>query len=195
MCTSPSTPGMISTKAPNVTTLVAFVVSLEHLLPRVGLGLLEPERDPLALAVDVEHLDLDVLADLEHLGRVVDVRPGALGDMDQAVHPVEVDEGAEVDDVRELAIDHVAGVEPVEDLLSLLLALVLEDGAAREHDVVARAVELDHLAAQLLPEVLVEVLHAADVDERRRQEPAYPEVEDEAALDDLDDAAVHRLAL
>ena len=86
------------------------------------------------------------------------------------------------------------GLKLVEDRLAHLLALVLEDGAAREHDVVARAVELDHLAAELLAEELVEVLDAADVDERRRQEAAHAEVEDQAALDDLDHLAVHRLA-
>src|SRR6185312_15672654 len=47
--------------------LVALVVGLEHLLPRVALRLLQTERDPLALAVDVEHLDFHVLTDLEHL--------------------------------------------------------------------------------------------------------------------------------
>jgi hypothetical protein len=47
------------------------------------------------------------LADVEHLGRVVHVAPAELGDVDQAVHPVEVDERAEVDDVRDLALDHV----------------------------------------------------------------------------------------
>ena len=125
---------------------------------------------------------------------MVDVRPRELGDVDQAVHAVEVDERAEVDDVRDLALDDVAGLEPVEDLLALLLALLFEHGAAREHDVVARAVELDHLAAELLAEELVEILDAADVDERRRQEAADAEVEDQAALDDLDHAAVDRLA-
>ena len=172
---------------------VALAIAVEHLLPRVGLRLLEAQRDSLPLTVDVEHLDVDGLADLEHLGRVVDVRPGELRDVDQAVHPVEVDERAEVDDVGDRPLDDVARVEPVEDRLAHLLALVLEDGAAREDDVVPRAVELDHLAAELLAEELVEVLDAADVDERRRQEAADAEVEDQAALDDLDDAAVHRL--
>ena len=117
-----------------------------------------------------------------------------LGDVDEAVHPVEVDERAEVDDVRDLTLDDVAGAQPVEDRLAHLLALVLEDGAAGEHDVVARAVELDDLAAELLAEELVEVLDAPDVDERRRKEAAYAEVEDETALDDLDHLAVHGLA-
>ncbi len=86
------------------------------------------------------------------------------------------------------------GAQAVEDRLSHLLALVLEDGAARENDVVPRAVELDDLAAKLLPEELVEVLHAPDVDERGGEKSAYPEVEDETALDDLDHLAVDRLA-
>src|SRR3954452_11838943 len=113
--------------------------------------------------------------------------------MDQAVHAVEVDERAEVDDVRDLPLDDVARVEPVEDRLAHLLALVLEDGAAREDDVVARPVELDHLAAELLAEEVVEVLDAPDVDQRGRQEAAHPEVEDQAALDHLDHAAVDGL--
>ena len=45
-----------------------------------------------------------------------------------------------------------------------------------------------------LREELVEVLDAADVDERRRQEAADAEVEDETALDDLDHPAVDGLA-
>ena len=125
---------------------------------------------------------------------MVDVRPRQLGDVDQAVDAVEVHERAEVDDVRDLALDDEAGLQAVEDLLALLLALLLEHGAARQHDVVARAVELDDLALDLRVQVLVEVRHAADVDERGGQEAAHPEVDDEAALDDLDDRALDRLA-
>src|SRR5262245_63463741 len=124
---------------------------------------------------------------------MVDVAPRELGDVDQTVHAVEVDERAEVDDVRDLALDDVAGVEPVEDRLAHLLALVLEDGAAGEDDVVARAVQLDHLAAELLAEELVQVLDAPDVDERRGEEAADAEIEDQAALDDLDHLAVDGL--
>ncbi len=125
---------------------------------------------------------------------MVDVRPRKLGDVDQAVDPVEVDERAEVDDVRDLALDDEARLQAVEDLLAVLLALLLEHRAAREHDVVARAVELDHLALDLRAHVLVEVRHAADVDERGGQEAAHAEVDDQAALDDLDHGALDRLA-
>ena len=114
--------------------------------------------------------------------------------MDEAVDAVEVDEGAEVDDVGDGALDDVADVELVDDLLTDLLALLFEDGAARQHDVVAVAVHLDDAAVELLADVLGKVLHAADVDQRGGQEAAHAEVEDEAALDDLDDRALHRRA-
>src|SRR3954447_17383531 len=174
--------------------LVADVVGVDDPLPRVLLGLLEAQGDALAVAVDVEHLDLDLLADLEHLARVVDVRPRELGDVDEAVDAVEVDEGAEVDDVGDLALDDVARVQAVEDALAVLAALLLEHRAAREHDVVARPVELDDLALDLLRHVLVEVGYAPDVDERGGQEAAHPEVDDQATLDDLHDRRDDRLA-
>ena len=201
MWTRPSTPGRISTKAPKATTLVTVPSSTSPgrwvLITRChgsSWVCLRPRRDPLAVAVDVEHFDPHRVADRDDFGGMVDVAPGKLGDVDQAVDPVEVDEGAEVDDVGDLAFDHLAGLEAAEDLLADLLALLLEHRAAREDDVVAAAVELDHFALERLAHELIEVVDAADVDQRGGQEAAHPEVEDEAALDDLDDAAFDRFA-
>ena len=125
---------------------------------------------------------------------MVDVRPRQLGDVNEAVDPVEVDERAEVDDVGDRALDDLAGLQPVEDPLAILLALLLEHGATRQHDVVAATVELDHLALDRLAHVLVEIGHAADVDQRRGQEAAHAEVDDQPALDDLDHGALDGLA-
>ena len=139
-------------------------------------------------------LTLHLLADLEHLGRVVDVAPRELGDVDQAVDAVEVHERAELDDVGDDALDHLAGLELVEDLLAHLAPLVLEHRAPGEHHVVPVPVQLDDLALELAAEELVEVLDPADVHQRGGQEPAHAEVEDQAALDDLDDRALDVLA-
>ena len=64
---------------------------------------------------------------------------------------------------------------------------LLEQRAAREHDVVAVLVELEDLRLDLLAEVRREVADAAELDERGREEAAEADVDDEAALDDLDD--------
>src|SRR3954468_15604959 len=120
--------------------------------------------------------------------------PGKLSDVDQAVDPVEIDEGAEVDDVGDLALDNHPGLQPPEDLLADLLALLLQDRAPREHHVVAAAVGLDDLALERLALELVQVVDAPDVDERCGQEAAHAQVEDQPALDDLDHDPLDRLA-
>ena len=73
-------------------------VGAGEVAPRIFLSRLERQRNPLAIHVDVEHLDGDLVAHLDDLGRMVDVLPGQLGDVHQAVDAAEVDECAEVDD-------------------------------------------------------------------------------------------------
>src|SRR3954453_855631 len=158
-------------------------------LPRVFLGRLERQRDPLAVHVDVEDLDGDLLADLDDLARVVDVLPGQLGDVDQAVDATEVDEGAEVDDRGDDALADLPLLELGEEVLSHLALGLLEPGAAGEHDVVAVLVELDDLRLELLADERLEIADAAHLDQRCREEAAQTDVEDEATLDDLDDGA------
>ena len=80
---------------------LADPVGVGELLPRVGLGGLERQADALPVEVDVEHLHLDLVADLHDRRGVVDVLPRQLGHVDEAVHAAEVDEGAEVDDRRD----------------------------------------------------------------------------------------------
>src|SRR5690606_31308683 len=69
-----------------------------EVLPRVLLRRLERQGDALAVHVDVQDLDRDLVADLDDLGRVVDVLPGQLGDVDETVDAAQVHEGTEVDD-------------------------------------------------------------------------------------------------
>ena len=168
---------------------LADLVGPGELLPRVFLRRLERQRDALAVHVDVEHLDGDLLADLDDLGRVVDVLPGQLGDVHQAVDAAEVDERAEVDDRGDDAVADLALLQLVEEVSAHLGLGLLEPGAAGQHHVVAVLVQLDDLGLELLADVRLEVADAAHLDQRGGQEAAQADVEDEAALDDLDDGA------
>ena len=76
------------------------------------------------------------------------------------------------------------------------LALLLEHGAARHHDVPAALVELDDLDLDRLAEQRVDVLHLAQRDLRAGQERLDPvEIDDHAALDLADQLALDQLAL
>src|SRR5690606_40294142 len=60
--------------------LVALLVDGREGLPRVGRDLLDAQRDAATLLVHVQHHDLELVADLHHLGRVdVLVGPVHLG--------------------------------------------------------------------------------------------------------------------
>src|SRR5690606_33872415 len=91
--------------------LVALLVDRGERFPRIGARLLDAERDAATLFVDVEHHDLDLVADLDDLGRIdVLVGPVHLGHVHEALDArLELDEAAVVGDVRDLAEDARAG--------------------------------------------------------------------------------------
>ncbi len=184
------------TKAPNGHQLgdpavdeLAHPMVAGELLPRVLLGGLEREADALAVEVDLEDLHLDLVADLHDRAGVVDVLPRQLGHVDEPVHAAEVDERTEVDHRRDGALADLARLEVGEEVLALLLLGLLQPGPAGQHHVVAVLVELDDLGLEAAADVGLQVADPAQLDQRRRQEAPQADVEDQAALDDLDDRA------
>jgi len=107
----------------------------------------------------------------------------------QAVHAAQVDERAEVDDRRHDALADLAPAQRVEEGVAHLGLGLLEPGAAGQHHVVAVLVQLDDLGFDLPADVRLQVADPAHLHQRRRQEAAQPDVQDQAALDDLDDGA------
>ena len=79
-------------------------------LPRIRLGLLEAERNPALLLVDLEHLHVDFLRSGDDLARVhVLLGPAHLGDVDEALDArLELDERAIFGDVGDAAAEHAA---------------------------------------------------------------------------------------
>src|SRR2546429_94696 len=177
--------------------LIAAVVILSELLPRVRLALLEAERYAAALLVHVEHHHLDFLAGVHHF-RGVDVLVGPvhLRDVHQSLDPVlDLDEGAVVGDVGDLA-EH-AGVRRVapRDVLPRIGAELLESQAHPR----ALAVELEDAHLDLVAHLhdlggVLDALpgHVGDV-----QQPIDPAEIDEGAVigEVLDRAAHHRAFL
>ena len=169
---------------------LADLVALGELLPGILLGGLEREADALAAAIDVEHLHLELVADGDDRAGVVDVLPGELRDVDQPVHAAEVHEGAEVDDAGHHARTDLAGPQVVEEVLALLLLGLFEPGTAGQHDVVAVPVQLDDLCLDGGVHVGLQVAHPAQLHEGGGEESTQADVDDQAALDDLDHGAV-----
>src|SRR6202040_48157 len=153
-------------------------------LPRVVEQLLHAERDAVGLVVDLDDLDLHLLADVEHLGGVIDAPPGDVGDVQQAVDAAEIDEGAVIGDVLDHAVDDLALFEVLHQLLALLGAGLFQHGPARHHDVAAAAIHFQDLERLLVVHQRGHVANRPDIDLRARQEGHRAvEIDGEAALD------------
>src|SRR2546427_9847430 len=127
-----------------------------HVLPGVRLQLLQAEADALALPVDVEDLDLDLLPDVHHLGRVRHAAIAHVRDVEQSVHAAQIDEGAEVGDVLDDALPHLTDLQLFHEDVALGLTLGFEQHATAHHDVAASLVQLDDLELEALTQELVE---------------------------------------
>ena len=114
----------------------------------------------------------------------------------QAVDAAEVDERTVVGDVLDDAVDDLAFLEILHQFLALFGAGLFQNRAARHHDVAAAAIHLEDLERLRIVHQRCDVADRADIDLAARQERHRAvEVDGEAALDLVEDDAVHLLVV
>src|SRR5688500_4467735 len=114
--------------------------------------------------------------------------------MQQSIDTAEIDECTEVGDVLDDAFAHLILLELLHQLLALSSSLGFKNHSAGDDNVSAPLVQLDDLELELLAEQLVDVRDATQGDLRAGEERVDThEVDDDAALDLLDERALDRL--
>jgi hypothetical protein len=164
--------------------------------PRILAELLQAERNAVLLLVELQDLGGQLLTDLNDLARMAHAPPGEIGDVEQAIDAAQIDESAVIGDVLDHAIDDRAFAQRLEQLGALLAHARLDHGAARQHHVVALAVEFDDLELERLALVGGGVLDRPRVHQRARQECADAVGHDgQAALDLAGNRAADQFAV
>ena len=103
-----------------------------------------PEGDPLGLPFHAQHLDGDLLALTDDLGRVGDARPRHLGDVEEPLHAgAEIDEGAEVEHRGHAPLDDRARNDRLTNLVGSRLLLLFLQRAPRHHEIPPALLVLD----------------------------------------------------
>src|SRR4029079_6877659 len=138
----------------------------------------------IALAVETQHADFELIADVDDFGRMTHALPRHVGDVQQAVDAGEVDDRTVIGEVLDDALDDRVLLQALEQLLALFRMLALDHGAAADHDVVALAVELYDLEFEFLAFEEHRIADRTHVDQRARKECAdILDVDGETALD------------
>ena len=115
-------------------------IALDRIQPRVGRQLLEAQRNPLLLFVELQHLDLNLIAHIHQVAGMRKPSPGHIGDMQQAIDPAEVDKCAVVGEVLDRPGQDRSLRQVLQRLVALGRLLLFQDFLARD----------DHVAALLV---------------------------------------------
>ena len=119
---------------------------------------------------------VDILADFEQFGGVSDSAPAHIGDVQQSIDTVEVDEGAEIGDVLDCALANISGSHFGQKLLTPFGALLLDELTARENDVLSFLVYFNDFKIVSVAHVLRQVLGRGHIDLRCGQKRFHPNV-------------------
>src|SRR5690625_3741329 len=103
-----------------------------------------------------------------------DPTPAHIGDMEESIWATEIDEGAEVGNMRGDTAPDLTDEELLNELRPLLLALTLQDHTAADDDITAPLVQLDDLELELLTDQLVDIRDPTECDLRAREEGIDP---------------------
>src|SRR5580692_9169741 len=114
---------------------------------------------------------------------MADAAPTHVGDVQQAVDAVKIDERAKIGDILDSALADVAWGHLGQELDALVVALLLNQLAAGKHDVLALLVDLDDLEIVTVADELGQVLGRDDVDLRGGQKSLDPDVDQQATFD------------
>ena len=174
----------------------ALRVTLGHRLPGVGHQLLVAQADAFLIAVELQHFDLNRIADFENVARRLDAAPAHIDDVQQSVNAAEINERAVVCDVFDDAFHDDAFFDVRQCIALLVRGLFFKHRLARDDDVAAFAVKLDDAHLDILIHEGFEVAYRADIDLRAGQERGDAfEVNLEAAFDAFSDPTGDRLMI
>src|SRR6185503_20748154 len=140
-----------------------FRETLGDALPGIREELFVSERNAFLLAIKLEHLDLERVANLDDVVRRLDAAPAHIDDMQQPVYSPKVDERAVLGNILHCSFEHDAFLDIGEGIRLLQVGGFLENGFARDDDVAAFAIELDDADVDFLAEEPFKVAHRADV--------------------------------
>ena len=148
----------------------AFRITTGDSNPRIFAQLLQTQRNAVALAVELQDLDVDLVANVDDLGRMLDTLPRHVGNVQQAIDAAQVDERTVIGEVLDDTLDDLTFLQGFQQGFALGGVLGFQDSTTGNDNVVALLVQLDDLEFQFLVFPGGGVTYGTYVNQRARQE-------------------------
>src|SRR5215469_446336 len=162
--------------------------------PGIRNKLLSPERNAHFLFIKLEDLDLDFFSRFHGLRGMLDAAPNEVADMEKAVQSAQVHENTVVGNVFYFAGDDSAFAQSFRERAALLLLLFFQNRAAADDYVAALTIEFENAAFDFAVLPCFQVVRRTEIQLRSGKERTHSNIDDQAALDAVDDLARERLA-
>src|SRR5690606_15029461 len=111
--------------------------------PRIFAQLLQAQRNAITLTIVLQDLDVDLVANVDDLGRMLDALPSHVGDVQQAINAAQVNERTVVGEALDDTLDNLAVPQGFPPGFALGAVLGFEYGTAGSDHVVALLASLD----------------------------------------------------
>src|ERR1700739_3923693 len=174
----------------------AHWITVLRVQPRIGRELLEAERHALFFLVELENLYLNLIANVHQITGVREASPRHVSDVEQAIDAAHIHESAVLGEILDYTGQNRAFFQVFQRLRFLLVLLFFEQLLARDYDVAALFVQLDHGNVDGGSLHAIQVANRAQIDLRAGQERAGTrDIDGQPAFDTVDHHRLDRLLL
>ncbi len=170
-------------------------ILLVDIQPGVRGHLLDTEGNAFLIVIDADDHNVDLFADFQDLGRMIDAAPAHIGEVQETIDAGQVDESAEVGDVLDNAFPDVADLDLIKEGAALEGALFVKQLAAGDHHVLAFVIDFDDFDFDLLTDKVVDILGVLKRELAGGQEGFDADVDHKAAFDFPSDDTFDGLAV
>src|SRR5215831_7080364 len=109
--------------------------------------------------------------------------PSHICDVEQTIHSIEVNECAEIGQILNVTLNNIADLHAFEELLTFLAALLFDQFAPAQHDVLSVVINFDDFEVVSVADKLLQILGWNYIDLRGGQKSLDPYVDHETAFD------------
>src|SRR5581483_2479947 len=174
----------------------AHWVALLCVEPGVRCKLLETERNALLVCIELQDLDLDLVANVHQIARMSEASPRHVGNVEKAIDPAKIHECAIFGEVFYDSSKNRTFLQMIEQLRTLFVLFLLKKLLTRNDNIAAFLVQLNDCNVEALALHRIQVANWTKINLGSRQKRIGAEnVDGDAALGALDDSGFDGLVL